>query len=112
MTADASLVVGISDSFDAQLHAIVWTPQLGTRTLTSFFTAAGVNLQGWTLDQPAYVSADGTRFAGAGIDPSGRPEAYLVTIPSPACAPAFLATLGLVALPRARLQTPSNSAHT
>jgi len=95
MNGDASIVVGKNDTFSPTPTAIIWTPALGTQTLAAYFAAAGVNLQGWTLDDFPVVSADGTRFAGTGIDPSGREEAYLVTIPSPSAAPALLAAFAL-----------------
>ncbi len=84
MTADASVLLGWNQSPTPASSAVVWTPQRGTLTLTDYFTALGVDLQGWTLDRPAVVSADGTRFAGEGVDPVGRREAYLITIPCPA----------------------------
>ncbi|HVU63398.1 MAG TPA: hypothetical protein VHC70_05445 [Phycisphaerales bacterium] len=112
MSADASIVVGRNDIFSSTPSALIWTPQLGTRTFANFLTLAGVNVGGWTFDDPPVVSADGTRFAGDGLDPNGRREAYLVTIPAPACAPALLCGLALLPRPRRRVSahSPSNSA--
>lgn len=43
----------------------------------------GLNLSGWTLTGAVGISDDGTRIVGAGIDPAGAQESWLVTIPEP-----------------------------
>jgi hypothetical protein len=44
------------------------------------------NIDGWTLNdgfRDIFVSADGLRFAGTGLNPSGDREAWLVVVPEP-----------------------------
>jgi hypothetical protein len=42
-----------------------------------------VNLTDWTLEGASGVSSDGDTIVGAGIDPSGQTEGWIVTIPEP-----------------------------
>jgi len=56
----------------------------------------GVDLTGWTLSLATDVSGDGTVIVGTGINPSGRLEGWIATIPEPSTL--ILAILGLLAL--------------
>lgn len=78
---DGSVVVGRSFS-SLGWEAFVWTPDAGMQSLSERLTAAGVDLNGWFLIDAVGVSADGGTIVGTGINPLGRTEAFITTIPA------------------------------
>lgn len=60
--------------------------------LEDVLTQAGIDLTGWTLDEIAAISDDGSTVVGTGINPSGDNEAWRAVLPD-------LGTLTLPAQP-------------
>lgn len=97
-SSDGSVVVGTSLS-SSGWEAFVWTAAAGMQSLSERLTALGVDLTGWHLLSATGVSADGNTIVGSGINPSGRSEAFIVTIPAvPEPSSVLLAVLGVGAL--------------
>jgi uncharacterized membrane protein len=85
MTADGSVIVG-SERFSGE--ALYWDSENGTQKLVDVFTNQfGLDVAGWTLADERYdeiyISADGRTIAGSGVNPSGKLEAWIATIPGP-----------------------------
>lgn len=89
ISADGTIVVGHCQNSTMQ-EAFLWDKVNGLRLLKPELEAAGLNLDGWTLEYAYAVSADGTTIVGEGINPDGRQEAWVAHIPEPC-------TLALVA---------------
>ena len=54
------------------------------RPLREVLSSLGVNVAGWELSAATAVSDDGLTIAGYGVDPAGRTEAWVATLPCPA----------------------------
>jgi probable HAF family extracellular repeat protein len=98
LTADGSVVVGYSlagSAPDYRIVPFVWTSEEGMRDLNNVLADDyGVDLGGWGIFTARAISPDGTTIVGAGRNPAGEPEAWVVSIPeSPAIA---LLTLGVL----------------
>ncbi len=92
--ADGDMLVGTFNLEDGSFQPFIWSEELGTRELSMFLTDdMGIDLGGYTLLTASAISDDGTRIAGVAISPSGIPEAYLITIPSPGAGVLALGTL-------------------
>jgi hypothetical protein len=83
----------VGDGTTAQVfEAALWDAQ-GVHRLHDYLQTLGIGsaLDGWTLQTAYGISRDGLTIVGVGINPNGRTEAWLATIPEPACS-----TLALV----------------
>ena len=78
---DGSVVVGRSFT-SLGWEAFIWTAGAGMQSLSERLTALGVDLDGWFLMDAVGVSADGSTIVGTGINPLGRTEAFIATIPA------------------------------
>ena len=81
VSADGSVVVGHSAT-NSDISAFIWDSDHGMRPLHEVLRQRGAPLRGWRLQAATAVSADGTWIAGQGINPQGKPEAFLVSLPS------------------------------
>jgi uncharacterized membrane protein len=79
MSADGSVIVGYAatgfPSFSND--SFIWTQATGLVTLSSYLTAQGVNLSGWSLQFAFGVSADGQTFVGLGTN-AGPERGWIV----------------------------------
>ena len=87
VSADGSVIVGESRVPNGGGDgAFLWTNSGGMQNLRDLLIAGGVTgLTNWTLSKATGISADGRTFVGTGINPSGRTEAWIATIPEPLC---------------------------
>jgi uncharacterized membrane protein len=78
--------VGVGQAGDAQGigRAAIWTAVHGFRDLRELLIELGLErvLDGWFLDTANAISSDGSVIAGVGLDPDGRTQAYVVTLPA------------------------------
>ncbi len=80
---DGSRIVGYSDSSNG-FRAFIWDEQGGMRDFQNLLLANGVsNLEGWSLTVAYDITPDGMTIVGGGINPRGRSEAWIATIPEP-----------------------------
>lgn len=89
---DGAIIVGESNSENHDV-AFIWDEEHGIRNLRDMLSEIlppvdkGV-LDGWILTNAEAISADGRTIVGYGINPSGKPEAWVVTlqtyVPEPA----------------------------
>ncbi len=101
VSGDGRVVVGMG--YAKNYEAFVWTAASGIQPLAKLLTQDyGLDLAGWHLTRAVGVSDDGFTFSGTGVNPSGKTEAWIATIPEPASA--ALVTLGcaLLSAPRRR----------
>lgn len=90
VSADGSRVYGTSEvepgpggPADAN-RAFVWDAVRGMRDLEQVLTSEyGLDLGGWKLRGVTGVSADGLTIVGAGDNPAGQPESFVVFVPEP-----------------------------
>ena len=76
---DGSVVGARTGSF--LVAAAVWTHATGMVRVAQYLTANGVTDHlGWQLTDVSYVSPDGKRIAGTGIDPQLRAYSWIVTL--------------------------------
>jgi uncharacterized membrane protein len=62
--------------------AIYWTEETGMVELESVVTQVfGLDLQGWSLLSADDLSDDGRTIVGAGLNPQGQIEAFLIRLP-------------------------------
>lgn len=71
MTADGNIIVGASTPLRIgasgdYLAAFIWRADLGMVDLNQALASTGVDLDGWRLDAPTEISADGRVFVGNG----------------------------------------------
>ena len=109
VSADGSVVVGYGNS-DEGVRYFIWDAMMGMRDLEHLFRDEyGLRFDGWKLTAsspvggplqaaPISISADGRTFAGAGINPAGNRESWIVVVPEPSSA----VLIGLVGLPLLR----------
>lgn len=84
VSADGSLIVGSASADPALSRAVLWDALGHVRMVADVLTQDfGLNLNGWTLQEASGISADGRTIVGSGIDPHGKPEAWVAIIPSP-----------------------------
>jgi probable HAF family extracellular repeat protein len=99
VSGDGSTIVG-SESIDGGPRAFRWDATHGTRNLQSLLqTDYGLILDGWTLTYANSVSFDGTVIVGEGINPKGRPEAWVVSLATPEPTSSVMFLIGILALP-------------
>lgn len=81
ITPDGSLIVGRATAPWAE-QAFIWDEVYGMRSIQDALTVAfGLDLTGWTLQYAYAVSDDGRTIVGSGINPDGRSEAWIATVP-------------------------------
>lgn len=81
VSADGRVIVGeaVASGFDV---GFVWTPENGIEDIRDVLTGThGLDLNGWRITSVRGVSADGSVFTGAGIDPNGVGQAWIAVIP-------------------------------
>ena len=85
VSGNGSLIVGYIGGGSATTStALIWDAVHGTRKLQDALNSDyGLDLTGWHLGLATGVSDDGRTIVGTGIDPSGRTQAWIVTIPEP-----------------------------
>jgi len=78
---DGTVVVGQTGGVNTQF-AMIWTPETGMLYMHDYLTRNGVTAhQNWVLTESDYVSPNGKVIAGAGRNPQGVPESWIVTLP-------------------------------
>ncbi|MFZ0847410.1 MAG: autotransporter domain-containing protein [Pseudolabrys sp.] len=78
VSADGSVVVGVSDSANySGGEAFKWTQAAGIKSVKDLLVASGVNMTGWSLLSATGVSGDGTVIVGEGVNPSLKDEAWI-----------------------------------
>jgi probable HAF family extracellular repeat protein len=85
VSADGSVVVGESKLATGP-EAFVWTAESDEmRTLRSVLEEdLGVDLTGWTIDQPPVISEDGGTMVALATNPDGDVEVFVTYLPEPA----------------------------
>ncbi|MBT3201689.1 MAG: HAF repeat/PEP-CTERM domain-containing protein [Phycisphaerales bacterium] len=84
VSGNGAVVVGDSWSASAFREPFVWDPIHGMRSLKGILVNDyGLDLTGWDLRTAFGVSDDGQTIVGTGVNPSGRPEGWIVTIAAP-----------------------------
>jgi probable HAF family extracellular repeat protein len=96
VSADGSIVVGISSFERGSLEAFHWTQGKGMVSLKETLIGAGLDVSGWTLNEATGISADGFTIVGNGINPLGKSEAWVANL-SPEPIPEPLTILGSIA---------------
>jgi uncharacterized membrane protein len=90
VSADGSTIVGNMQGGGA----LIWDASNGTRSIADVLSSLGVvEHAGWTLYASA-ISGDGTTIVGGGLNPDGRPEAWLARI-EPVPEPSTFVLMGL-----------------
>lgn len=84
VSADGSVVVGES-KVDGILQPFFWTAESSEmRSLREVLEEdLGVDLTGWTLDNPPVISADGNTIVALATNPGGDVEAFVSYLPEP-----------------------------
>lgn len=75
-SADGSVVVGWSDSYDGQ-EAFIWDSVNGIRSLKNVLASQGVDTTGWALYQAIGISDDGRTVLVFGVDPDATQSYWL-----------------------------------
>jgi probable HAF family extracellular repeat protein len=65
VAADGAMIVGKN-----HIGAFMWTPETGMQSVQEVLIAAGVPMDGWTLNSAIAVSADGSTIVGTGTHAS------------------------------------------
>lgn len=92
VSADGTVVVGMSGTPSGGQVPFLWTAQCGMRPLVDVLTQDyGLDLTGWQLQYVSGISDDGMTMAGGGRNPAGQLDGWVVHVPEPA-------TLSLLAL--------------
>ena len=109
VSGDGSIVVGLSrGAADGTNRAFLWTAADGMQDLRDILLGAGTTgLEGWTLYAATGISTDGRTIVGFGINPIGRPEGWIVTIPEPSSL--ALLTAAALVLVRSRVWVRSTA---
>ena len=82
VSGDGAVVVGYGTT-DGGEAAFLWDAAHGMRNLRDVLVneyGLGASLAGWTLSQAIGISADGTTIVGAGYNPAGKVEAWIVSL--------------------------------
>ncbi len=76
LSADGNRIVGDNKSG----VAFLWEPGSGMRLLEGVLTNNfGIKLNGWKLTSARGISRDGSAIVGAGFNPQGQAEGWIVT---------------------------------
>lgn len=89
ISADGNIIVGLAAAPND--IAFIWDQDHDMRSVKQLLIDLGVDMTGWTLTRAYAASGDGTILAGVGIDPSGREQAWIATVPEPTVSLAVLA---------------------
>lgn len=87
VAGDAQTIVGVRSIVTTPFGpltptAALWHSHLGMRSLIELAEEHGATgLAGWTLQKANAVSTNGLAVAGSGINPAGKPEGWLITLP-------------------------------
>ncbi len=83
VSADGSVGVGGAGDEQGDQHAAIWTAATGMQDLREVLVGLGLEteLEGWFLSQANVISSDGLVIAGLGIDPQGREQGFVATLP-------------------------------
>lgn len=87
VSGDGSIVVGQAESASGS-EAFIWDSVHGMRSLKNVLISeyGMTEVQDWLLVDARGISADGLTIAGNGVNPSGKQEAWVVTVPEPTSA--------------------------
>ena len=99
ISGDGSIIVGAGKTTDKNddYDAFIWTAPTGMLHLQNYLIERGVlGLDGWRLRSAIAISKDGGTIVGAGINPDGKTEAFVVTIPETSTL--LLTSIGAIAL--------------
>jgi probable HAF family extracellular repeat protein len=107
---DGLTIVGVGTTA-AGRAAFVWDPVNGMRHLQTVLAGLGLDVTGWELTNVAGISADGGTLTGTGINPAGRPEAWVAVVPEPAGLALLAGAASLVLRRRARLTRGPAQSH-
>lgn len=103
-SGDGSLVVGYTFNEGRSeielLKPFIWDKVNGMQPMHSFLTGHGLDLEGWILAGVGDMTPDGLTFVGSGINPDGKPEAWIAHIPEPTTL--LLLSIGSLLMPRRR----------
>jgi hypothetical protein len=81
ISQDGKTVAGRAGSFFSGIIPLMWNEGTGTQDLQLFLLQQGLDeLFFWQLQQANDVSADGTVIGGAGVNPDGRIEGFIVDL--------------------------------
>jgi len=85
VSADGSVVVGQSKLATGK-EAFIWTAESDEmQSLRDVLEAdLGIDLTGWTLDNPPVISSDGNTMIALATNPDGAVEAFVTYLPEPA----------------------------
>lgn len=100
MSADGSVIVGTCQNMTGPGREFIWTASEGMLPLDGIMTELGLATNGWQLSVGG-ISPDGMTLVGSALDPAGRNQAWIATIPNPATAVPF-AAFALTVLRRQR----------
>jgi probable HAF family extracellular repeat protein len=99
VSGDGWTVVG-SESLGGP-RAFLWDPVGGMQNLQLLLQSEyGVILPGWTLTYANGVSFDGSIIVGEGINPAGRPEAWIINLAVPEPPSVVILFTGILMLSR------------
>ncbi len=80
VSADGSVIVGVSNGSNGPAP-FIWDGAHGMRNLDDVLRLRlKLDLDGWTLSEAVGVSGDGRTIAGKGLNPSGKPEAWIAHV--------------------------------
>ncbi|MBN1844544.1 MAG: hypothetical protein JW810_02595 [Sedimentisphaerales bacterium] len=83
VSADGTIVVGRSETVLGE-EAFIWDAQRGMQNLKDILeNDYGLDLTGWRLMHATGISDDGMTISGYGINPAGKKEPWVATIPEP-----------------------------
>ncbi|MCI0621892.1 MAG: Ig-like domain-containing protein, partial [Acidobacteria bacterium] len=83
VSGDGTLIVGYGTTASGT-EAFVWDATHGMRNLKEVLSEDyKLDLAGWRLEEATDVSSDGTTIVGRGINPQGKPEAWIARLAGP-----------------------------
>jgi probable HAF family extracellular repeat protein len=103
VSANGSAIVGVGDTTNGR-EAIYWTEATGFASLKEHLSNLGLaaELSGWTLSEAHGISADGRTIVGWGINPMGKTEGWVTTVPEPSTLMLACCALALAVVVRLR----------
>ena len=82
--ADGRLIAGSLDEEEVDYEAFIWSKPAGVRGLMeALATDAGMDLQGWYLQEVNGLSPDGRFMIGVGLNPQEEREGWLIDLGDP-----------------------------
>lgn len=93
VSGDGSVIVGDVVLPDGKSTAFIWTQQIGMISLKDYLTQyCGLDMTGWSLTYASDISDDGRTIVGAGYNPQGLNQMFMVKL-SPVPEPSSLLAL-------------------